>query len=136
MAYDEELNDVPCTFDPMKSDLKEVFKDDIARAIWMAYRFWHICSGEMLKGLREGSLKIARKIRKNPDILKKPIDEIGYWIAREICCYDSFAFNAFTSTMYEPKAECEEFAEFILPYLKGEKIATFKIKSHEGDKRG
>lgn len=128
MAYDKELKDLVCTFDPMKSDLKEVFEDDIARAIWMAYRRCHIVSPEMLRGLRVGSLEIAKDVRKNPDVLNRAFAELGYWIAQRICYYDSSAFNSFTHTQNKSKAECEEFAEFILPYLTGEKVATFKIK--------
>jgi len=124
MAY-EELVDIPCTFDPKNDKLKDVFVDDIARAVWVGYRAHHICSDRMMISLRTGSLKIAEEIKKNPGILTKNSTELGIWIGKYISERSPFTQKIFL----DDGGNLTEFANFIRPYLQRKKIATIKLVS-------
>lgn len=63
MSYDIDLIDCPVTFDPEKSDkLREVFRNPKARALWMAYRRWHLVDQYTSESLPVNCLEMAQEI--------------------------------------------------------------------------
>ncbi len=136
MTYDRDLVDYPSGFDPMKTHLKVVFENPKARALWMAYRAWHICSDEDMEALKQGSLAIAGAVEKEPAILDN-FDGLCRLIGDLLLgrSHSSYAFNHIPDyNRYEnPKSvlresEATRYTRFILPYLKGEKVASIKIR--------
>jgi len=104
-----DLTDVVSKFDPAKSDLKAVFEDPVARAIWMAYRRSHLIDSTGLEILRQSSLDSAKQIRAE----HLPTNRVGLWFKRH------FERGLGIS---------QQFARFLAPYLTGEKVATYVVE--------
>jgi hypothetical protein len=102
-----EMKNISIAFDPMKSRHKEIFKNPIARAIWMDYRRCHIVDDNALDVLSEDALKISSLLEEIP-------------LARD-------RVALFFKKMMRLNIS-EEDAVFMVPYLTGEKIATYKVK--------
>ena len=123
----KELIDYPCRFNPKENYLKEVFADDIARAIWMAYRGTHVCSDRMMLSLARGSLLISEILKRNPAIISKNALDLGRWIGEIICDRSIMAKGLFLTN----EEDMTNFGEFIRPYLQHKKIPTWKIVNEE-----
>ncbi len=105
-----ELKDVVSTSNPVEvPELKPVFDDPVARAIWIAYRKSHIMHDELLRVLNESSLRIANLLRETPI----PKNRLALWFQRN---------------MPPVIKVSEQFAVFMVPYLTGEKEATYIVQ--------
>lgn len=87
-------------------ELKSIFDDPIARAIWIAYKRGHIVSSQGLQDLNISALQISQALR------ERPVDgrRIALWFLDRM----------------RPRVD-EKFALFMVPYLTGEEEATYKI---------
>lgn len=67
-AYDKELTAKNCkiNFDPIKTSpkLAECFANPKARALWLAYRLWHIADQYVAEYLPGNCLNIAKEAEK------------------------------------------------------------------------
>lgn len=108
------------SFDPEKSKIygiNKVFNDPIARAIWMSYKMHHLtCEGDT-KILTNASLKISKQLRK----AKLPRSQIHLWFKKR---FENTKLNV-------PSGISNEHIAFLVPYLAGEKVATYKVEEVE-----
>ena len=83
-------------------EIKTIFQDPVARAIWMAYRLRHIIDDHGQVALINSAREIAEELR------QKPLERarIALWFKRKM----------------RPVVD-EEFASNMVPYLVGEKVA-------------
>lgn len=94
--------------EPMNSKMRDVLEDPVARAIWMGYRRAHIIDQYGLSVLEDSALNLAAELRKNP----LPENRLSLWFKNKM----------------KPKINIT-LATFMVPYLTGEKIATYKTES-------
>ena len=166
MAYDKELTADNChiRFDPMESitvpALKECFGNPKARALWLAYRCWHIADQYVAEYLPQNCLNIARLCEKMimAEAIRTWEDEVlARWLAPRLLlgCGSNYQLgfmkgdgidwsakvmerlkdpiNAQPVDIIEPDGI--QYARYVRPYLTGEKIAEYKIIKDEDDGR-
>jgi len=103
-----DMVDVPAIgYDPMPERLVPIFEDNIARAIYIAYRRSHIVDQYTREALEVNSPIIAQKIRE----AHMPRERLALWFLKNM----------------RPEFE-EELAVFMVPYLREEKTATYVTK--------
>jgi hypothetical protein len=78
--FDGRLDDVPCTFEPQKAGLGEIFADDRARAFWMTYRLNHISDDNALVLLKKKAIEISRELKK----AEFPRDRVHLWLKKAL----------------------------------------------------
>lgn len=91
-------------FDKASAATKEIFEDPIARAVWMAYRIAHCIDNMYLEVLKNSARSISAELRQHPI----PRERVGLWFRRNM----------------RPRVD-ERFALNMVPYLLGEKEATY-----------
>lgn len=103
-------------FDPEadSGEIKEIFSDDVARTLWLAVKQSHVAG----KHFKSAILRYAALIK---DLMEK-----GDLDARKLFYILSGSFAPDQAII----GSCEQaFAEELLPFIKGEKAITFKIKT-------
>lgn len=103
--YFPKMIDVPFRNYSGASDrIKQIYQDPVSRAIWMAYRLKHNVDPEALEVLNRTSLSLADELKQHPIERSR----VALWFRRNMKpCVD------------------EKFAVCMVPYLLGEKIATY-----------
>jgi len=102
-----DMTDIKLRFDPMESPHKAVFKDPIARAIWIDYRRSHIMDDYALNVLVEDALKISKQLKE----MSLPRNRVALFFKKMMRLNIS-----------------EEDVVFMVPYLTGEKVAVYKVE--------
>jgi len=123
MTYDKDLTKVPCRFDPETSSHASVFENPLSRALWMAYRTWHICGGNTIPALSSGAMRIASAIENNPEgFLGEDNKETLKTFIKMNLIRGSHQNNTFN--------DLDDYFDYVYPYLTGEKVATYVVKEH------
>lgn len=109
-------DNMPCGFNPMEGDepIPTIFKDDVARAIWMFYISNHLTSTGDVDRLNEGALATSAKLKK----VNLPKDRVHIWFKRE--------FEKTGLRMENPQIQA------LVPYLVGEKTTGYHVAEPVG----
>jgi hypothetical protein len=113
--WKEKLDNVECNFDPSQSKIpyvSRVFRDPIARAIWMSYKINHVFEGNDAEDLAIKSLDASQEIKSHP----LPEERVHLWFKKK--------FNL--TPPYSCKMGDVQIAALV-PYLIGEKVSEFHI---------
>lgn len=94
-------------FDKVGQEIKKIYEDSVARAIWMSYRLHHISDNGDIVRLNRSALRLSEELQKNP----LPRNRLALWFRRNM----------------RPEIS-EDLALHMVPFLAGEKIATFVPK--------
>jgi len=118
--FDGFLDDAIFTYNPITTNdkyLKVAFQDDVARAIWMGIRCNHLMAKGWETKLAKYALDMSDKLDRAAN-LDGHSDRVHYW----------FKNRPFTPRYLERmKLEDPQVAAMV-PYLTGEKVATYVIK--------
>lgn len=111
-----EKTTIECTFDPQKSELKDIFANKHARAIWSIYRRSHIISGDGLEVLNTWCRNLLEDDKFDYEEAKTFAERLQYAIAEvEFARIDKNS----------------KFVDEVIPYLLDQKEVVLTIKKND-----